>query len=222
MVLPVETDIVEGIPNRMLVVGAVVAISLILLVGVAISSELFYRGFEYDFAQDSFVVKRGILNKKEIVMPYKEIDSAKVLRSGVHALDQIFGLTCISVKAGKKSVIVPGIVEPEVFLRRLMAHVEGNDHIKNSEIYMSEREILMKLSSDIKGLHAKLEQFMTEQKASQATQRGTHDYPTEFLRTVEKDVDRLIDMKAFSEGINAEPKQPPHHERKKPRGSDKE
>ncbi|GEM_PF-5372149 len=199
MIFPSEGGIISGVPNRVLIVGAVIIIAAIILAVVAVGSELYYKNFEYDFTDDALVVRKGILARKEFIMPYKEIDAAKVLRSGVHSLDQAFGLTCIKVKAGSKFVILPGIAEPEVFLRRLMANVEGNEHIKNSEVYLSEREILIKLSADVRNLHSKFEQFVVEYKTSQTTQRPLREYPTEFIRSMDKDIDPLINLKMFDD-----------------------
>ncbi|MCX8200395.1 MAG: PH domain-containing protein, partial [Candidatus Micrarchaeota archaeon] len=191
----------DGISNRMLVAAVVIALAVIILISVYIGAEMFHRNFEYDFAQDAFVVRKGILARKELIIPYKDIESAKVLRSGVHALDQVFGLTCVQVKAKGKSIIIPGITEPEVFLRRLMANVQGNEMIKNSEIYLSEREILMKLSADVKAIEEKVEQLVAEQKRQQAAQKpAAQNYPFEFLRTGrEIESAKLVDIKTFSD-----------------------
>lgn len=194
--LPLESELVEGIPNRMLILGSVIVFSLLLLISVAIGAEIYHKTFEYEFKEDAFVVRRGIISKKEISFPYKEIQSAKVLRHGVHMLDQAFGLACIHVKAGSKFVVVPGIAEPEAFLRRLMANVEGNDKVKGSELYMSEREILLKLAADVRELHAKVEEVLAEQKAhKQQHEAHAKEREEDYFRKVEMDIDRLIRKK---------------------------
>ncbi len=199
--IPLEGTTFDGISDKVLIAVIVIVLSLAILAIVYVGAELFYRNFEYDFSGDSFVVRKGILNRKEFIIPYKDIESAKVLRSGVHALDQVFGLTCVQIKYKGKMVIIPGINEPEVFLRRLMANVQGNDMIKNSEIYLSEKEILMKLAADVKGIEDKLEQYVAEQKRSQSAQKSTgQNYPFEFLKTSkEVDTDKLVDIKTFGD-----------------------
>ena len=203
VMLPLDNDLIDGIPNRILILGSVLGFSVLLLIGVAIGAEIYYRTFEYEFKENEFVVRKGIINKKEISFPYKEIKSAKVLRNGVHVLDQVFGLTCISVKSGSQAALIPGIAEPEVFLRRLMAHVEGNEKIQNSEIYMSEREILIKLAADVRALHEKVESVIAEQKShkellethrqeSQQRHTGIDEF-----KMVEKDIDKLLNMKSY-------------------------
>jgi len=203
-IFPFTGEFIEGVPNRVLIIGSIVLLAFIVLIAVMIGAELYYRNFEYDFTEDSFVVRKGAVTRKEYIIPYKEIESAKVLRSGVHALDQVFGLTCVKVVAGGRSIIIPGIAEPELFLRRLMAHVEGNDVIKNSELYLSERETLLKLVADVRHLHTKVEQFIADGRRAQAVQRA-QDSPTEFMRPIERDVERLLDIKTFG-GSNSKPK----------------
>jgi len=198
--LPLNNTTFDGISDRVLMVFIVLLLSLLIIVAAYVGAELFYRNFEYDFSGDSFVVRKGIFTRKEFIIPYKDIESAKVLRSGVHALDQVFGLTCIQVRyKGGKTILIPGINEPEVFLRRLMANVQGNEMIKNSEIYLSEKEILMKLAADVKNMGEKLDQYISEQKLYMSSQRPSgQNYPFEFLKT-SKDVDteKLIDIKTF-------------------------
>ncbi|MEM3364786.1 MAG: PH domain-containing protein [Candidatus Micrarchaeia archaeon] len=197
--VPFDGSFFDGISNRVLVAVIVIALALFIMIVVYVGAELFHRNFEYDFQPDAFVVRKGVIARKEMIIPYKDIESAKVLRSGVHALDQIFGLTCVQVKAKGKIVIIPGITEPEVFLRRLMANVQGNEMIKNSEIYLSEKEILMKLSADVKAIGEKVEQLVAEQKRQQLVQKPTiQNYPFEFLKTG-KDIEaeKLVDIKTF-------------------------
>lgn len=174
LAFPFDEEFIEGVPNKMLILGAVILFSTFVIIGVAVCAQLYYQNFEYDFADDAFVVRKGLLKRKEYIIPYKEIDSAKVLRSGIHSLDQVFGLTCIQIKWNGKQIIIPGIAEPELFLRRLMAYVEGNDYIKNSELYLSDREILLQLASGLRSLNSKIEQYMAEQKKASLKAKGEH------------------------------------------------
>lgn len=205
--VPLDGTTIDGISDRALAAVVVLLLSATILLVVFLGAEMFYRNFEYDFTSDSFVVRKGIFTRKEFIIPYKDIESAKVLRSGVHALDQVFGLTCVQVRYRGKMVVVPGISEPEVFLRRLMANVQGNEMIKNSEIYLSEKEILMKLAADMKGIENKLEQYIAEQKRQHFPQKqAMQNYPFEFLKTnKETDTDKLVDIKTFGDLKKLEP-----------------
>ncbi|MGB9635395.1 MAG: PH domain-containing protein [Candidatus Micrarchaeia archaeon] len=182
LAFPFDQELFEGVPNKIFVLGPAMLFSILIIFGVAICAELYYRNFEYDFADDAFIVRKGIFTRKEYIIPYKDIDSAKVLRKGIHSLDQVFGLTCVEIKWNGKNVVVPGIAEPELFLRRLMAYVEGNEHIKNSEIYLSDREILLKLSSGLKALGDKIDQYVAEQKKVLMSAKARGEHMTDFIR----------------------------------------
>lgn len=201
ILFPFEGQLFVGIPNNLFIIGAAATFSAMLFFAVAVGAELFYRNFEYIFSDEEFIVRKGMLKRTEHIIPYKQITSAKVLRTGIHALDQIFGLTCIKILWSNGFVIIPGISEPELFLRRLMANVEGNEYIKNSTVYMSEREILLKLSSSLRNVQAKLDELASERKKPTSSKWSKHEYPAEFLRSAKKESQPtpIINIKTFSD-----------------------
>lgn len=120
LILHPEERIVEGLSNGLLLFLVLSVISLVSLASAWAWASLFYNGFEYSFGEKEAVIEQGIVGKKKTVVPYDKVKEVRVVRSGVHLIDQIFGISTLRIDVGDKKageITIPGVSDAQEVIR---------------------------------------------------------------------------------------------------------
>ncbi|MCK4319370.1 PH domain-containing protein [Candidatus Micrarchaeota archaeon] len=104
-------------------------IALILLaisIAYAIWLELHYQEYTYEFYEDKLRIKRGIINKERINIPYDKIQNVNIKKD---IMERLFGLATVRIETagtspGEAEGIIEGIGNYKAFTRYCMEMAE--------------------------------------------------------------------------------------------------
>ncbi len=152
--------LVDELPNSVVLgVGLELVLALVIFLLMLLLNR-YFSNFYVEFKDDYLLVRKGLFTLSEIKIPYSSIKSIKLVKSGVHVLDPIFGLSAISIEWKSGLCIIPGLTQPDVFHKRLVSHI--NTGSVNSDLYLSDHELLLKTLKQIYNLSDRLDNLETK------------------------------------------------------------
>ncbi len=104
----------------------IVLILLAIIIAYAIWLELHYKEYTYEFYEDKLRIKRGIINKEMINIPYDKIQNVNIKKD---IIERLFGLATIRIETagtnpGEAEGIFEGIENYKAFTRYCMEMAE--------------------------------------------------------------------------------------------------
>ncbi len=184
-----EERMIESVPNGLVLFFALAVFSIIVLAATFVWAELYHQSIDYLFGEKELVVEKGIIGRKKTTVPYDRIKEVRVLRSGIHLIDQIFGVATLRIETGEKKsgeITIPGIIDPEETIRAMMnrTHVakpqEQQQTPASAEAapIASDKKLLFEILEELKAIRKSLENSgrKEEQKASAAAKEPAREF----------------------------------------------
>ncbi len=166
-----DISIVDGFPNS-LALGIpleVVVITVSSLLTIFLYK--YYSTFEVDFEKDHLSIRKGLFTVREFTIPYNSIKSIKIVRKGIHFFDQIFGLSTLSISTKSAVYYIPGLSKPDHFIKKLSAAMNQNETLMNSDLYLTDHELLLKALKRLYSLDDRLDDLEAKVKDIRVIQR---------------------------------------------------
>ncbi len=139
----------------------IIFVILFLISYVAI--DYYYRAYMYELAGDRILIKKGIIIKKSVSIPYGRIQNVDIVRGPIQ---RIFGVATLrfetagaSGQYARTEGVIPGIVNPEEISERVMKKVIGIKKDREGIGAPAQKEgdeLLSEILSEIKGLRKDL------------------------------------------------------------------
>ena len=106
--------------------NSVLLLSILILIPYLLYIEVKYRRFRYSLGDKEIMIKKGIINISEVVVPYERIQN---INSEIDLVSNILGIATIKIEtAGSKvdesEIELPGIENPQEFMSFIMSKVE--------------------------------------------------------------------------------------------------
>lgn len=89
---------------------------------------LFYRNFHYELAKDFVRIKKGILTKSEIMIPYSKIRDVKISQGILQRFFNISTLTIELISYNEADIVeseIPGIAKADKVAEKILLKVKG-------------------------------------------------------------------------------------------------
>ncbi|MEM4390189.1 MAG: PH domain-containing protein [Candidatus Micrarchaeia archaeon] len=155
-------EILPGTPNRILLFTLMVSSFLVVLGGTAAWAELSLRSFAWSLGEKELIIEKGLLAKQKLSLPYDKIKEIRVLRTGWHFVDQIFGLSTLRIETGDRKLyaVIPGVAEPDELIRSILARSQGTP-LKEAKRDES-TQLLLEIRQELKEIRGLLEKHERE------------------------------------------------------------
>lgn len=181
LVVAPQGHFVEGWSNGFFLFVSMSALSFIAFACVAVYAELEYRSVSFEFRDSELVYERGILTRRRMTIPYEKIREIRVIRSGIHLLEQLFGLATIKVEVSDpllKDISIPGVSHPEEAVRQLTLRVSGKKPLEEKSVEERMSGILTEMLSELRAIRGAVEKNAVEEAFSNdpASPPGLKDY----------------------------------------------
>ncbi|MBI5159699.1 PH domain-containing protein [Candidatus Micrarchaeota archaeon] len=171
LIIHPEDRVVEGLSNGLLLFVVLSVVSLVSLAATWAWASLFYNGFDYSFGEKEAVIEQGIVGKKKTVVPYDKVKEVRVVRSGIHFIDQIFGISTLRIDIGDKKageVNIPGVSDAQEVIwimtsKNQRAGLEQAKNAENSPVELglhgsgSDKKLLFEILEELKAIRKALE-----------------------------------------------------------------
>jgi len=164
-------------------------IILILIIGLPayIWLNLKYKNLYYEIADNNFIIYKGVISKKQIVIPYNTLENINIKRS---LIEQLIGLATLELDTAGSTDIegtVPGITDPIYIMNIIKSKI-----VKKPDKIMKEddnvlRDILKELR-DIKYMiynPRKVDKDSTFEKSKEPESNNDKTYDTKFSKLEE-------------------------------------
>jgi len=117
-----EETLFFGMPGRLVVVGAVLLISLLLILIFGAWAFVSYSLFTFQLADNEIIIRFGVLTRHRVVIPYERIQNINYIRSPV---ERLFGLVSLNFEtAGAELRVTEGVL-PGLAYKRAIELIEA-------------------------------------------------------------------------------------------------